>query len=113
MLQDQIGLQNQELNDLTKRNQQLLDQWTRVDVECGRVTEDLHVTSGRVEQLRSECANLRAEKGIWEVRLVHSHVRNVVLSNSEYPKSPSRREQELGVGTFSPFRLDEQCSKDA
>ncbi|KAF8827808.1 hypothetical protein HHX47_DHR4000286 [Lentinula edodes] len=66
MLQDQIGLQNQELNDLTKRNQQLLDQWTRVDVECGRVTEDLHVTSGRVEQLRSECANLRAEKGIWE-----------------------------------------------
>ncbi|KAJ3814062.1 hypothetical protein F5876DRAFT_73301 [Lentinula aff. lateritia] len=66
MLQDQISLQNQELNDLTKRNQQLLDQWTRVDVECGRVTEDLHVTSGRVEQLRSECANLRAEKGIWE-----------------------------------------------
>ncbi|KAJ4482315.1 hypothetical protein J3R30DRAFT_3402901 [Lentinula aciculospora] len=66
MLQDQISLQNQELNDLTKRNQQLLDQWTRVDVECGRVTEDLHVASGRVEQLRNECANLRAEKGIWE-----------------------------------------------
>ncbi|KAJ3731245.1 hypothetical protein DFJ43DRAFT_435652 [Lentinula guzmanii] len=66
MLQDQISLQNQEINDLTKRNQQLLDQWTRVDIECGRVTEDLHVASGRVEQLRSECANLRAEKGIWE-----------------------------------------------
>ncbi|KAJ3897313.1 hypothetical protein F5879DRAFT_1031534 [Lentinula edodes] len=55
MLQDQIGLQNQKLNDLTKRNQQLLDQWTHVDVECGRVTEDLHVTSARVEKLPSEC----------------------------------------------------------
>lgn len=71
MLQDQLSLQNQELNDLTKRNQQLFDQWTRVDVECGRVSEDLRVANARLEQLRNECANLRAEKGIWEVRSGH------------------------------------------
>lgn len=72
MLQEQISLQNQELNDLTKRNQQLFDQWTRVDVECGRVSEDLHVANARVEQLRNESANLRAEKSIWEVCLANS-----------------------------------------
>ncbi|KAF9077487.1 hypothetical protein BDP27DRAFT_1397327 [Rhodocollybia butyracea] len=66
MLQEQINLQNQELNDLTKRNQQVFDQWTRVDVECNRVTEDLRVATAKLEQLRSECANLRAEKNIWE-----------------------------------------------
>ncbi|KIK69700.1 hypothetical protein GYMLUDRAFT_519506 [Collybiopsis luxurians FD-317 M1] len=66
MLQEQLNLQTQELNDLSKRNQQLSDQWTRVDIECNRVTEDLRVANGRVEQLRSECANLRAEKSIWE-----------------------------------------------
>ncbi|KAF6755929.1 hypothetical protein DFP72DRAFT_895626 [Ephemerocybe angulata] len=58
------------LNDRHKmhqdQNQQLFDQWTRVDVECQRVTEELHVSNGRLEQLRNECANLRAEKNIWE-----------------------------------------------
>lgn len=68
MLQEQLNLQNQEVNDLNKRNQHLHDQCTRVDTEFGRVSEDLRVTAGRVEQLRNECANLRAEKGIWEVR---------------------------------------------
>lgn len=68
MLQDQLSLQNQELNDLTKRNQRLFDQWTCVDVECGQISEDLRVANARLEQVRNECANLRAEKGIWEVR---------------------------------------------
>ncbi|KAF8887179.1 hypothetical protein BD779DRAFT_1672932 [Infundibulicybe gibba] len=66
MSQDQFNLHGRELDDLTKRNQQLFDQWTRVDIECSRVTEDLQIASGRVEQLRNECANLRAEKKIWE-----------------------------------------------
>ena len=60
-------MHNQELNELTKRNRQLLDQWTRTDIECNRVSEDLHLTTGRLEQLRNENANLRAEKKIWEV----------------------------------------------
>ncbi|PBK97398.1 hypothetical protein ARMGADRAFT_637587 [Armillaria gallica] len=64
--QDQYSLHARELDDLSKRNQQLFDQWTRVDIECGRVTEDLRMANSRVEQLRNECANLRAEKKIWD-----------------------------------------------
>ena len=60
-------MHNQELDELTKRNRHLLDQWTRADIECNRVSEDLHLTTGRLEQLRNENANLRAEKNIWEV----------------------------------------------
>lgn len=67
MSQEQFGMHARELEDLTKRNQQLFDQWTRIDIECNRATEDLQVANGRVEQLRNECANLRAEKKIWEV----------------------------------------------
>lgn len=71
MNEEQFQMHNQELNELTKRNRQLLDQWTRTDIECnrvsGRVTEDLHLITGRLEQLRNENANLRAEKKIWEV----------------------------------------------
>ncbi|KAJ7600871.1 hypothetical protein C8J56DRAFT_1019894 [Mycena floridula] len=66
MTQDQFAMHGQEVDDLNKRNQQLFDQWTRVDIECGRLSEDLRVSSGQVEQLRNECANLRAEKKIWE-----------------------------------------------
>ncbi|KAK0187834.1 hypothetical protein F5146DRAFT_1060914 [Armillaria mellea] len=64
--QDQYNLHARELDDLSKRNQQLFDQWTRVDIECGRVTEDLRQANSRIEQLRNECANLCAEKKIWD-----------------------------------------------
>ncbi|KAK7048611.1 protein MLP1 [Favolaschia claudopus] len=64
--QDQFAVHNREIDDLTKRNQQLFDQWTRIDIECSRATEDLQTANGRIEQLRNECANLRAEKKIWE-----------------------------------------------
>ncbi|OBZ68761.1 Nucleoprotein TPR [Grifola frondosa] len=66
MVQEENLIQNRELNDLTKRNQQLYDQYTRIEIECNKVSEDLISTSGLVEQLRNECANLRAEKKIWE-----------------------------------------------
>lgn len=68
MNQEQAALKQQELEDLSKRNTQLFDQWTRLDIECSRVTDDLQVSAGLVERLRNECANLRAEKKIWEVR---------------------------------------------
>lgn len=67
MNQEQLAMHGRELDELTKRNQQLFDQLTRVDIECSRATEDLHVATSRIEQLRNECANLRAEKKIWEV----------------------------------------------
>jgi len=57
-----------EIDDLTKRNQKVYDQYTRTDIECNRVSEDLLSANSRIEQLRNECANLRAEKKIWEVR---------------------------------------------
>ncbi|KAF7348346.1 Protein MLP1 [Mycena sanguinolenta] len=66
MSQDQFAAHSREVEDLTQRNQQLFDQWTRLDIECNRATEDLQTANGRIEQLRNECANLRAEKKIWE-----------------------------------------------
>ncbi|KAJ6508423.1 hypothetical protein C8R45DRAFT_1069158 [Mycena sanguinolenta] len=66
MSQDQFAAHGREVEDLTQRNQQLFDQWTRLDIECNRATEDLQAANGRIEQLRNECANLRAEKKIWE-----------------------------------------------
>lgn len=67
MNQEQLAMRGRDLDELTKRNQQLFDQLTRVDIECSRATEDLHIATGRIEQLRNESANLRAEKKIWEV----------------------------------------------
>lgn len=67
MSQEQYTLQARELDNLSKRNQQLYDQYTRIDIECNRATEDFLAATSRIEQLRNECANLRAEKKIWEV----------------------------------------------
>ena len=69
MVQDQIVMQKRENDDLVKRNQGLYDQYTRIDIECNRMSEDLIASNGLLEQLRNECANLRAEKKIWEVSL--------------------------------------------
>ncbi|KAI0647815.1 hypothetical protein C8Q79DRAFT_924901 [Trametes meyenii] len=66
MVQEQITIQKRENDDLVKRNQHLYDQYTRVDIECNRMSEDLIASNGLLEQLRNECANLRAEKKIWE-----------------------------------------------
>jgi nucleoprotein TPR len=70
MAQEQFTITNREVDNLTKRNQHLYDQYTRIDIECNRVTEDLLTSNGRLEQLRNECANLRAEKKIWEVGFI-------------------------------------------
>ncbi|TFK24987.1 hypothetical protein FA15DRAFT_384092 [Coprinopsis marcescibilis] len=66
MHQEQFQLNSREFDELNKRNQNLFDQWTRADIECARVSDDLQVANGRLEQLRNECANLRAEKQIWQ-----------------------------------------------
>ena len=66
---EQLDLRLHEVENLTKRNNQLQDRWMRLDIECNRLTEDFQVATGRIEQLRNENANLRAEKDIWQVRL--------------------------------------------
>ncbi|OSD07459.1 hypothetical protein PYCCODRAFT_1456277 [Trametes coccinea BRFM310] len=66
MVQEQIMIQKRENDDLQKRNQHLYDQYTRIDIECNRMSEDLLASNSLLEQLRNECANLRAEKKIWE-----------------------------------------------
>lgn len=63
-------MQERELNSLSKRNQDIYDQYLRIDIECNRVTEELLVATGHLEQMRNECANLRAEKKIWHVSCV-------------------------------------------
>ena len=67
MVQEQIVIQKRENDDLMKRNQHLYDQYTRIDIECNRVSEELVSSSALLEKLRNECANLRAEKKIWEL----------------------------------------------
>ncbi|KAH9169938.1 hypothetical protein EDB89DRAFT_1980725 [Lactarius sanguifluus] len=66
MLQEQQSLTLRDLDDVTKRNRDLYERFTSVDIECNRVTEDLIAANGKTDQLRNECANLRAEKRIWE-----------------------------------------------
>jgi nucleoprotein TPR len=74
MLQEQQTLTLRDLDDLTKRNRDLFERFTAVDIECSRVTEDLITANGQTDQLRNECANLRAEKRIWEVSIHDSDV---------------------------------------
>ena len=70
MLQEQNEMQSKEIGNLSKRNQELYDQYIRIDIECNRMSEDLLASNSLLEQLRNECANLRAEKKIWEVRVI-------------------------------------------
>ncbi|KDR82878.1 hypothetical protein GALMADRAFT_58080 [Galerina marginata CBS 339.88] len=66
MHEEQFRVHNLEIDELSKRNNHLHEQNLRFDIECGRLTDELQVALGRVEQLRNEGANLRAEKKIWE-----------------------------------------------
>jgi nucleoprotein TPR len=66
MLQEELSMQSHEVDNLRKRNQQLDDQFIRADIACSHATEDLLEAKRQVEHLRNECANLRAEKKIWE-----------------------------------------------
>ena len=59
-------IQKRETDDLLKRHESLQHQYTRIDIECHRMSEDLLTSNHLLDQLRNECANLRAEKKIWE-----------------------------------------------
>ncbi|KAG6850340.1 hypothetical protein H0H93_014613 [Arthromyces matolae] len=64
--QDQLTRHDQDLAALNKRHQEAYDRFTRAEIEANRATEELQVVTSRIEQLRNECANLKAEKKIWE-----------------------------------------------
>jgi nucleoprotein TPR len=67
MHEDQFRVHNLEIDEFSKRNAQLNEQNVRLDIEGGRLNDELQVALSRLEQLRNDCANLRAEKKIWEV----------------------------------------------
>ena len=67
MAQEQVTVSAREIESLAKRNQQLHEQFTRANIECNKFTEDLLNANAKLDQLRNESANLRAEKKIWEV----------------------------------------------
>ncbi|KAF9556729.1 hypothetical protein CPC08DRAFT_75963 [Agrocybe pediades] len=66
MHEEQFRVHNLEIEELSKRNTHLHEQNVRFDIECGKLSDELQLALSRVEQLRNECANLRAEKKIWE-----------------------------------------------
>lgn len=67
MHDEQFRVHNFDLEEFSKRNAHLNEQNVRYDIECLRLSEELQVALSRLEQLRNGCANLRAEKKIWEV----------------------------------------------
>jgi nucleoprotein TPR len=67
MAQEQVAVSAREIDSLAKHNQQLHEKYTRADIECHKTTEDLLTANAKLDQLRNESANLRAEKKIWEV----------------------------------------------
>lgn len=69
MHEEKFRIHGTNLEELNKRNRILQDQNVRLEIECNRLTDELEVHMTRVEQLRNESANLRAEKKIWEVRV--------------------------------------------
>ncbi|KAG6891509.1 hypothetical protein C0992_005042 [Termitomyces sp. T32_za158] len=64
--QDQLTRHDRDLAALNKRYQDAYDRFTRAEIESNRATEELQVVTGRFEQLRNDCANLKAEKKVSE-----------------------------------------------
>ena len=116
MVQEQIVIQKRENEDLLKRNQNLYDQYTRIDIECNRMSEDLLASNSLLEQLRNECANLRAEKKIWEsiqVRLVEENKTLAVERShlSDLMANVQKMHNDLErSGENDRRRLESQCS---
>ncbi|KAF5314858.1 hypothetical protein D9619_007083 [Psilocybe cf. subviscida] len=66
MHEEKFRIHSTNLEELNKRNRILQDQNVRMEIEGNRLTDELEMHMTRVEQLRNESANLRAEKKIWE-----------------------------------------------
>lgn len=69
MAQEQYAMQEREVQNLAKRNQQLHEQYTRLDIACNHASDELGAALQQIDRLRNDCALLRSEKQVWEVRL--------------------------------------------
>ncbi|KAJ7769596.1 hypothetical protein DFH07DRAFT_768867 [Mycena maculata] len=108
MSQEHFSMHGREIGNLTKQNQQLFGQRTRIYFECSRANEDL-------AQLRSECANLRAEKKIWEHKAIQSFFL-AVLSRTiclDDPDFISCSNEVLGVDHAKQDKLIQLLSDDS
>ncbi|KOS22163.1 Nucleoporin nup211 [Escovopsis weberi] len=66
MLQGNFAALQQENNALQKRNQALSEIAAKQDVRTQQVAEELIETKGLLDSMRSETANLKAEKKLWK-----------------------------------------------
>ena len=91
MAQEQYVMQEREVQNLQKRNQQLQEQYTRLDIACSHASEELASANGQIDRLRNECSNLRAEKKIWEVGDCYGiNITGLTRHHSERPISTAR-----------------------
>ena len=72
MAQEQYSVQLRDYESMSKRHQELHDHNNKLEIACNRATEDLATVNSQLELMRNECANLRAEKKIWEVSSIFS-----------------------------------------
>ncbi|KAF8582854.1 hypothetical protein K439DRAFT_123735 [Ramaria rubella] len=70
MLNDSYARQRDEVTNLRRRNEDLLNHVHRIETASHQVSEQLANTNSVVERLRHETATLRAEKELWKVRVV-------------------------------------------
>ena len=67
MTQEQVAASTREIERLANHNQKLQGELTRANNECHKFAEEVLDTNAKIERLRHDSANLRAEKKIWEV----------------------------------------------
>ena len=115
MTQEQVSVSTREIESLVKRNQHLQERFTRADIDCHRLAEDLLTANAKVDQLRNESANLRAEKKIWEVIWFPSASPIVPYIEEilECSRPPHGGKQDANTGEVPPFRSHGQRSEDA
>lgn len=80
-------MQERDYQDLKKRNEQLYDQSSRLEIACTHASDELTNANAQIERLRNECANLRAEKKIWEVSCVTPGAKKYLIHTAQSVQS--------------------------
>jgi nucleoprotein TPR len=62
-------LKDREVENLNKRCQDLRDQCMRLELAYSQSTESLAQLTSQADRLRSENANMQAERALWKVGL--------------------------------------------
>lgn len=65
--QSSADLQNQEISDLQKRNQNLHETIGKIEIQTYHISEELREARTITERLRNETANLQAENKFLKV----------------------------------------------